>query len=172
MTGIDRRSFLGWAGRGTLALVSIGLAGTPLMVDQAEAKAKDTKAQDSKKKSTKTTKKTQQHKNAARTSQTVGVGIPVVTTAAAIGPQTVTLQTYKSSLYLGQGDRYDCDDFAALGQGYAQQVLRDDPTDPNNLDANRDGIACTTADGTSFKNGNPNIFPSAALVDITPVPRR
>lgn len=44
--------------------------------------------------------------------------------------------------YVGQGDRYNCGDFASQAQ--AQAVLRADPTDPNRLDADRDGIACET----------------------------
>lgn len=42
--------------------------------------------------------------------------------------------------YIGQGDRYNCADFAS--QADAQAVLRADPSDPNRLDADRDGIAC------------------------------
>jgi len=42
----------------------------------------------------------------------------------------------------GQGDAYNCPDFAS--QADAQAVLRADPTDPNNLDRDRDGIACET----------------------------
>lgn len=42
--------------------------------------------------------------------------------------------------YLGQGDAYNCPSFSS--QADAQAVLRADPTDPNGLDADRDGIAC------------------------------
>ncbi len=42
--------------------------------------------------------------------------------------------------YLGQGDAYNCADFRS--QAEAQAVLRADPSDPNRLDADRDGIAC------------------------------
>jgi hypothetical protein len=37
-------------------------------------------------------------------------------------------------------DRYDCGDFDS--QQEAQRVLVRDPSDPNNLDADNDGIAC------------------------------
>jgi hypothetical protein len=57
--------------------------------------------------------------------------------------------------YIGQGDRYNCSDFASQAQ--AQAVLRADPSDPNRLDADRDGIACES---------NP------APYDRVPVPRR
>ncbi len=39
-----------------------------------------------------------------------------------------------------RADRRDCDDFAS--QAAAQTALRDDPTDPDGLDHDRDGIAC------------------------------
>ena len=43
--------------------------------------------------------------------------------------------------YIGQGDRYNCGDFASQAQ--AQAVLRADPRDPNRLDGNdNDGLAC------------------------------
>ena len=42
--------------------------------------------------------------------------------------------------YIGQGDRYNCADFRT--QADAQAVLRADPTDPNGLDGDADGIAC------------------------------
>lgn len=44
------------------------------------------------------------------------------------------------SRYLGQGDAFNCPSFAS--QADAQAVLRADPTDPNKLDADKDGIAC------------------------------
>ena len=37
-------------------------------------------------------------------------------------------------------DLYDCGDF--LSQAEAQAVLRVDPSDPNRLDGNRNGVAC------------------------------
>ncbi len=59
--------------------------------------------------------------------------------------------------YIGQGDRYNCGDFA--NQAQAQAVLRADPSDPNKLDTDRprpDGIACES-------NPSPR--------DTVPVPR-
>jgi hypothetical protein len=49
-------------------------------------------------------------------------------------------QTFDPSAYLGQGDAYNFADFAS--QADAQAVLRADPSDPNRLDADKDGIAC------------------------------
>lgn len=37
-------------------------------------------------------------------------------------------------------DLYDCRDF--LSQAEAQAVLRGEPSDPNRLDGNRNGVAC------------------------------
>ena len=42
--------------------------------------------------------------------------------------------------YVGEGDKYNCADFAS--QANAQAVLRQDRSDPNKLDTDRDGIAC------------------------------
>ena len=47
--------------------------------------------------------------------------------------------------YTGQGDAFNCADFAS--QADAQVVLRADPTDPNELDADDDGIACERSRG-------------------------
>ena len=44
---------------------------------------------------------------------------------------------------VAQGD-LDCDDFSS--QAEAQQTLRQDPSDPNGLDAEGDGVACETED--------------------------
>jgi endonuclease YncB( thermonuclease family) len=44
--------------------------------------------------------------------------------------------------YVNQGDAYNCGNFASQAQ--AQAVLRAAPSDPNKLDADRDGIACET----------------------------
>ena len=43
-------------------------------------------------------------------------------------------------LQFAQGDDLDCEDFDTREE--AQAVLDEDPADPNNLDPNRDGIAC------------------------------
>jgi hypothetical protein len=46
----------------------------------------------------------------------------------------------RSVTRFAQGDDFDCEDFET--QEEAQAVLDEDPADPNNLDPNRDGIAC------------------------------
>jgi micrococcal nuclease len=61
---------------------------------------------------------------------------------------------FDPSRYLGQGDAYNCNAFPS--QAAAQAVLRADPSDPNLLDRDRDGIACES-----------NPLPR----DLVPVPR-
>jgi len=48
--------------------------------------------------------------------------------------------TFDPSRFIGQGNAYECTDFAS--QAEAQAVLRLDPTDPNVIDRNGDGVAC------------------------------
>ncbi len=67
---------------------------------------------------------------------------------------TPATPAFDPTRYIGQGDRYNCADFASQAQ--AQAVLRADPRDPNKLDSDRDGIACES---------NP------APRDLNPVPR-
>jgi hypothetical protein len=81
----------------------------------------------------------------------------VPTLAPALRPvplPTVALPAFDPQAFIGQGDRYNCGDFAS--QARAQAVLRADPRDPNRLDTDRDGIAC---------EGNP------APKDLVLVPR-
>ncbi|MEE8290789.1 MAG: excalibur calcium-binding domain-containing protein [Candidatus Tectomicrobia bacterium] len=51
-----------------------------------------------------------------------------------------TGSTFDATQYIGQGNRYNCSDFTSQAQ--AQAVLRADPTDPNRLDGDKDGMAC------------------------------
>ena len=55
-------------------------------------------------------------------------------------PPATTSRTFDATQYVGQGNRYNCKDFRS--QANAQAVLRADPTDPNRLDGDKDGIAC------------------------------
>ncbi len=47
---------------------------------------------------------------------------------------------------MGQQEDLDCADFA--NQAQAQAVYNQDPSDPHGLDADNDGIACETLDGS------------------------
>ncbi len=84
--------------------------------------------------------------------------VPTPTTrppAATTAPQPAASSNgFDPRRYIGQGNRYNCPDFASQAQ--AQVVLRADPRDPNQLDADKDGIAC---------ENNP------APRDLVPVPR-
>ncbi len=55
-------------------------------------------------------------------------------------PPATTSGTFDPTQYVGQGNRYNCSDFTSQAQ--AQSVLRADPTDPNRLDGDKDGMAC------------------------------
>ena len=60
---------------------------------------------------------------------------------AAPAPAPAPSSGFDPTRYIGQGDRYNCGDFASQAQ--AQAVLRADPRDPNRLDGNdNDGLAC------------------------------
>ena len=51
------------------------------------------------------------------------------------------------------GADYDCPDFQTQSQ--AQAVYDQDPSDPNRLDADNDGIACDAAGGSSVSSSAP-----------------
>ena len=69
--------------------------------------------------------------------------------------------------YIVQGqDKFNCTDFTS--QAEAQGTLRLVPSDPNNLDRNRDGIACGGTE--AFQDGVPGGFMMPPY-DINPVPR-
>jgi hypothetical protein len=84
---------------------------------------------------------------------------PLPAATATRPPDTSTPQraanAFDPSHYIGQGDRYNCSTFSS--QALAQAVLRADPSDPNRLDRDKDGVACED-------NAPPR--------DLTPVRRR
>src|SRR3712207_2274399 len=63
-----------------------------------------------------------------------------------------------------QTDQYDCASFGS--QGSAQAELQRDPTDPNNLDSDGDGLACEDYD-YGISGGSPTVSPTATA---TPSP--
>ena len=81
---------------------------------------------------------------------TEGVTPPAASPPTVAGPQTrpagspaaLLPEGFDPSRYLGQGNKYECSDIPT--QAEAQAVLRADPTDPNVVDRDRDGIACET----------------------------
>jgi hypothetical protein len=58
----------------------------------------------------------------------------------ATAPPSLGQAAFDPLRYVEQGDAYNCPDF--VSQADAQAVLRTDPSDPNRLDADSDGIAC------------------------------
>jgi hypothetical protein len=64
---------------------------------------------------------------------------PVVTAPPVRTVAPVVVAGFDPLRYTGQGDRYNCGDFASQAQ--AQAVLRADPRDPNELDGDNDGLA-------------------------------
>ena len=65
---------------------------------------------------------------------------PTIRATVAPVPTAPPAAGFSARAYIGQGDAYNCPDFASQAQ--AQAVLRADPRDPNRLDADNDGIAC------------------------------
>src|ERR671916_220562 len=59
----------------------------------------------------------------------------------------------RSVIQSAQTDDFDCEDFET--QEEAQAVLDEDPADPNNLDPNRDGVACALLPSTSAPATDP-----------------
>jgi len=70
-------------------------------------------------------------------------GTPAWSPSGSSAPNSGLRPGFGPQAYLGQADRYDCASFQS--QAEAQAVLRADPTDPNRLDPDRDGIACESS---------------------------
>ena len=79
---------------------------------------------------------------------------PSASPAPTAAPSASPRPGFDPAFYVGKGDAFNCADFAS--QAEAQAVLRLDPTDPNRLDGDRDGIACES---------------NRAPKDLLPVPR-
>jgi micrococcal nuclease len=65
---------------------------------------------------------------------------PVPPLGAVETPAASTSTGFDPTQYIGQANRHNCSDFRS--QADAQAVLRADPSDPNRLDTDREGIAC------------------------------
>src|SRR5258706_11133934 len=70
----------------------------------------------------------------------VATSLPAATPSPARTAVPTAVAGFDATGYIGQGDRYNCGDFASQAQ--AQAVLRAAPADPNRLDTDSDGIAC------------------------------
>ena len=53
--------------------------------------------------------------------------------------------------YVNRGNAFNCPDFPS--QAEAQAVLRADPRDPNQMDTDRDGVACETRPPREIQSG-------------------
>jgi hypothetical protein len=74
-----------------------------------------------------------------RSSPVVARSSPTAVRPAA-APTPSLPASFDPQAYLGQGNAFDCADLSS--QAEAQAILRADPTDPNVIDNDRDGIAC------------------------------
>jgi hypothetical protein len=153
---VTRRALLNWAGQGLLAATGLALVGSTLLSTDAEA------GEGRHPKPTKTPKPSKRTPTATptMTPTTVPTATPTPTQTQP-GPAP-----FNAANYVGQGDRYGCNDF--WSQADAQAVLRYDPTDPNKLDPNRDGIACGGVEAAN--DGVPGGFMPWPY-DTTPVSR-
>src|SRR5215208_821786 len=93
------------------------------------------------------------------TSKVVMVGLVLV--AGFVLRGTYEQIIYPSKPAAAQADQYDCASFGS--QESAQVVLDGDPSDPNNLDSDGNGIACDNYPyGTSGSVAASSVSPSSA----------
>jgi hypothetical protein len=153
---ISRRILLGWAGRGLNAAAGLALFGPAATTSAADAKESsdgDGKQKDSKEKSTQSTESKSRRKKKGKKKKGT--------------TQTSDSSSSVSRFIVPGQDRYNCTDFTS--QAEAQAVLRRAPEDPNNLDRNRNGIACEGVEAS--QDGVPGGFMMPPY-DVNPVPRR
>lgn len=167
---LTRRGFLGWARNGVIAAAALSILGGAALTSTAPASVDAKESEDSKsekkskssssEKSNKTrTKKKKKNKN-----KTTATSTPTANSST-ISQSAIDASPYGKYIVLGQ-DKFNCTDFKS--QADAQGTLRLVPKDPNNLDRNRDGIACGGAE--AFQDGVPGGFMMPPY-DIVPVSR-
>src|SRR5215210_8493045 len=97
------------------------------------------------------------------------VMVGLVLAAAFVLRVTYEQMVYPDEAALAQADQYDCASFGS--QASAQVELDRDPSDPNNLDADSNGIACdnypygtsgSVAASTPAPSSAPPVEPSAS----------
>jgi hypothetical protein len=158
---LSRRGFLGWARNGVIAAVGLSVLGGAALasppasgVDAKESEDKDEKESKSKKKKTESKKTSSESSNKKKKKKQKNKA-----------QGAIAASPYGKYIVQGQ-DKYNCTDFTS--QADAQGTLRLVPTDPNNLDRNRDGIACGGTE--AFQDGVPGGFMMPPY-DINTVPR-
>jgi hypothetical protein len=163
---VSRRGFLGWARNGLIAAVGLSVLGgavlaSPPAADVAAKESSDSEDKDEKdEKESKSEKKAESKKTKSESSKKKKKKKQKNKEQSAIAASPF-------GKYIVQGqDKYNCTDFTS--QADAQGTLRLVPTDPNNLDRNRDGIACGGTE--AFQDGVPGGFMMPPY-DINPVPR-
>jgi hypothetical protein len=82
-------------------------------------------------------------------SRALTLAVMVAVFATGFTARLIYEQTLKPAF--AQEDQYDCASFGS--QESAQATYDADPSDPNNLDADNDGIACEELDGGSEDGG-------------------
>lgn len=155
---VTRRGLFGRVGRSVLLAAGLTFVGGTVVSSVVGAKEssddKDSKdSKDSKSKSSSKSSSSKQTSSSAKKKKN------------AQATPTPTANPLQRFIVPGQ-DRYNCTDFTS--QNEAQSVLRLDPKDPNNLDRNRDGIACGGVE--AYQDGVPGGFMMPPF-DINPVPR-
>jgi hypothetical protein len=158
---LSRRGFFGWARNGLIAAVGLSVLGsvalattTASSVGAKESDEKDEKESKSKKKKTESKKNSGESTKKKKKKKLKNKE-----------QDAVAASPYGKYIVQGQ-DKHNCTDFTS--QSDAQGTLRLVPTDPNNLDRNRDGIACGGSE--AFQDGVPGGFMMPPF-DINPVKR-
>lgn len=163
---VSRRVFMNRLRLGAVAMLGVavfGVATTTSGVVAKESSDKKEKSKSDKKdgdENTSNTKKKKKNTNGDDSSKKKQKHDPAPP-APAVDPAS----PYARYLATGK-DQFGCKDFPT--QADAQNVLRIAPKDPNNLDGNRNGIACDGSD--AFLDGVPAGLMGAPW-DFTPVPR-
>jgi hypothetical protein len=86
------------------------------------------------------------HMKSTRAAALAFAALLLLTPAAAAAQTDTAPSTFDPLPYIGQGDAYNCGDFA--NQAQSQAVLRADPSDPNKLDQGGiPGVACESLKG-------------------------
>lgn len=171
---VSRRAFFNRARLGLIAVAGVAVFGiasttggaTAAEDDEDEKKKEKSKARDKDQETKEKEKEEKQKKNEENASNTKK---KKKNTNGDDSKKKKKAKTPASPYqkYIEKGkDRYGCTDFP--NQFDSQQVLRLEPKDPNNLDGNRNGVACDGQD--AFMDGVPAGLMNSPF-DLNPVPR-
>jgi hypothetical protein len=161
---VSRRTFFNRARVGLIAVAGVALFGLASATGGASARESsddDEKGKDDKKEKQKEKEKEKESKSKSSSKKTSSSK----TKKKKKKVDPIAASPYGKYIVKGV-DKYNCTDFT--NQFDAQATLRLFPQDPNNLDRNRDGIACGGSE--AFQDGVPGGFMMPPF-DINPVPR-